>query len=149
MSGASDLHQQVCRRIAELSEKRPGSIGDQLHFRLVRSDPEQRLFWLHCTTQPWMCNAAGTLHGGMGATILDQAMGFIAHCCKSGPGTAPAIQLKVAYHRPLTPGTAVLVKVHLLSATASLLHLTAEAACEDTPQKLCLSGSGIYFYKPE
>ena len=149
MSGASDLQKQLRRRIEELSEKRPGSIGDLLGFQLLKSDCQKQEFWLSCSTEPWMCNAAGTLHGGMGATILDQAMGFIAHCLKPGPGAAPALQLKVDYHRPLHPGEGVLVKVCLLSVTASLLHLTAEAAQSHAPDKLCLSGSGIYFYKKD
>ena len=94
-----------------------------------------------------MRNPAGTLHGGLGATVLDQAMGLIPYCLKTEAGTAPAVQLSVNYHRPLIPGTEVLVKVHVVSATRSLITLSAEARSKENPEKLCLSGTGLYLWK--
>ena len=96
-----------------------------------------------------MRNSAGTLHGGLCATILDQAMGFVAHCLKPGEGAAPTVQLAVDYHRPLHPGENVIVKVHVVSVTRSLMNLTVEAVQESNPDKICLSGSGIFFYRPK
>ena len=149
MNAASDMEQQVRARIAEIGQKVPGSIGDMMHFELVECDPAHGDYVMSCTTEPWMRNFAGTLHGGMCATILDQAMGFIAYCLKAGPGIAPTVQIEVDYHRALVPGEDVLVKVHVVSATRSLMNLTSEAMQSSQPDRICLSGSGIYFYKPE
>ena len=142
------MEETVRRRIAQITEEVPGSIGDMMHFQLVGCDEEKGDYTMTCETLPWMRNYAGTLHGGLCATILDQAMGFISYCLKRGPGTAPTVQMEVDYHRPLIPGEEVIVKVHVVTATRSLMNLTAEAVQASHPEKICLSGSGIYFYKP-
>ena len=144
MSAASETAALLRRRIAQVSEFAPGSIGDMLHFELLECDPEAGDYFLFCRTE----NPAGTLHGGLGATVLDQAMGLIPYCLKTGAGIAPTVQLSVNYHRPLIPGTEVLVKVHVVSATRSLITLSAEARSKENPEKLCLSGTGLYFWKP-
>lgn len=149
VSGENDLGALVRRRIAEISELAPGAVGDQMCFQLLRYDPEGGDFVMSCHTEPWMRNSAGTLHGGLCAAILDQAMGFVSHCLTPDGATAPTVQLGVEFHRPLLPGENVIVKVHIVSATRNLMSLTAEAAQESNPEKICLSGSGIFFNKPK
>lgn len=148
MSAASEASALLRRRIAQVAEFAPGSIGDMLRFELLECDPEAGDYFLSCRTEEWMRNPAGTLHGGLCATVLDQAMGLIPYCLKTEAGTAPAVQLSVNYHRPLIPGTEVLVKVHVVSATKSLITLSAEARSKEKPEKLCLSGTGLYLWKP-
>lgn len=135
-------------RIAELHEIAPGSIGDQMHYELLGSDQQQGIYHLRCNTLKWMRNGPGTLHGGMCATVVDQAMGFVAYCIKPGAGIAPTVQMQVTYHRPLIPGERVLVDVRVISVTKSLMHLSAEAFLETSPEKVCLTASATYFYKP-
>ena len=147
MSAASDTAALLRRRIAQVSELAPGSIGDMLHFELRDCDPEAGDYFLSCRTEDWMRNPAGTLHGGLCATVLDQAMGLIPYCLKTEAGTAPTVQLSVNYHRPLIPGTEVLVKVHVVSVSRSLITLSAEARPKEAPEKLCLSGTGLYLWK--
>lgn len=147
VNAVNDLEEKIRCRIAQISEAAPDSIGDMMQFRLLDSDVEKEDFVMSCKTAPWMRNFAGTLHGGLCATILDQAMGFVSYCLKPGEGTAPTVQLEVDYHRPINPGEDVIVKVHVVSATRSLMNLTAEAMQASHPEKICLSGSGIYFYK--
>ena len=148
MNGANNIEAVIRRRIAQISEEVPGSIGDMMQFELLECIPERGDYTMRCKTAPWMRNFAGTLHGGMCATVLDQAMGFISYCLKPGEGIAPTVQLEVDYHRPLIPGEDVVVKVHVVTATKSLMNLTAEATQASNPDKICLSGSGIYFFKP-
>ena len=148
MSAGSDMESALRRRIAQISADVPGSIGDILHFRLLSCDARAGDYTFSCQTAPWMRNFAGTLHGGLCATILDQAMGFVSYCLKPGEGAAPTVQMEIDYHRPLIPGEEVLVKVHVISVTRSLMNLIAQAMHGANPDKICLSGSGIYFYKP-
>ena len=146
VNNLSDLGEKVCRRIAEVNAAAPGSIAEMMCFQFVSC--ERDTIVMTCQTMPWMRNPAGTLHGGLCATILDQAMGFVSYCLKPGEGTAPAVHLAVDYHRPLHPGEKVLVRIHVVSVTRNLMNLTAEACQESCPEKLCLTGSGIYFFKP-
>lgn len=133
-------------RIAEVNEAVPGSIAEMLNFRFVSQ--ENDVIVMTCQTMPWMRNPAGTLHGGLCATILDQAMGFVSYCLKVGEGTAPAIHLAVDYHRPLCPGEQVYVRVHVVNVSRNLMNLRAEAYQASSPERICLSASGVYFFKP-
>ena len=142
----TDLGERVRSRIAEVNAAVPGSIAEMLNFRFASQ--ENDVIVMTCQTMPWMRNPAGTLHGGLCATILDQAMGFVSYCLKAGEGTAPAIHLAVDYHRPLCPGEQVYVRVHVVNVSRNLMNLTAEAYQASCPEKICLSGSGVYFFKP-
>lgn len=142
------MEQRLRNRIAELHTVAPGSIGDVLRFELESCDEEKKEYVLRCITQSWMRNAAGTLHGGMCATLVDQAMGFVSYCLMPGPGVIPTIELQVSYHRPLIPGEDVLIRIREVAVTRSLVSLAAEAVLESAPEKLCISSSATYFYKP-
>lgn len=148
MNGENEIASVIRRRIAQISEEVPGSIGDMMAFQLTDCDTKNNDYYMTCRTLPWMRNYAGTLHGGLCATILDQAMGFVSYCLKPAEGTAPTVQLDVDYLRPLIPGEEVLVKVHVVSVTRHFITLSAEAMRKENPEKPCLSGTGIYFFKP-
>ena len=143
----SCLEEKLRDRLKEIRERTPDSIGAMMEYELLRCDSDRGEVVFRCKTLPWMRNIPGTLHGGMCATILDQAMGFVAYCAKSGEGTAPTVQLTVNYHRPIIPGDYILVNVHVLSASKSLMHLRSEAYREENPEKICLSGNSVFFNK--
>lgn len=147
-SNEKNMAEAVRERIAQLHEIAPDSIGDRMDYRLLDWNRERGEFTLQCRTFDWMRNGPGTLHGGMCATVVDQAMGFIAFCIKPGEGIAPTIQMQTVYHRPLIPGKVVLVRVRVVSVTRRLMNLSAEAWQQDCPEKVCLTASGTYFYKP-
>lgn len=141
-----DMSERIRSRMAQINESEPESIAGMLRFRLVSCERDD--ITMTCQTMPWMRNPAGTLHGGMGAAILDQAMGFVAYGLRAGEGIAPTVHLAVDYHRPLCPGEPVIVKVHVVSVTRRFFTLTAQASQMACPEKICLSGSGTYYFKP-
>ena len=141
----SDLWERVRNRIAQINASESESIAGMLRFQLVSCECGD--ITMTCQTMPWMRNPAGTLHGGLGATILDQAMGFVAYCLKAGEGITPTVHLSVDYHRPLRPGERVIVKVHVVSETRNLINLYADVCQASSPERVCLSGSGIFFLK--
>lgn len=126
-----------------------GSIGDMLDFQVVSCDEEKDDYVLKCRTESWMCNHYGTLHGGLCATILDQAMGMICVCLKREVGSCTTVQLEADYHRPVMCGDDILVKVHVVSVTKSLINMNAELVQMSKPDKISVSGSAIFFYKEE
>lgn len=149
MSVGNELSKAIRERIAELHAIAPESIGDRMEYVLTEWDDEKGIYSFTCRTFDWMRNGPGTLHGGMCATVIDQAMGFVAYCAKPGQGTAPTVSMNVSYHRPLIPGQDVRVTVWVQSVTKSLMHFSAEAALLADPNKLCLSGNATYFYRPD
>ena len=135
-------------RLDTLHSRGAGTIGDMLNLSLVECDLEKGEFTMRCQTQEWMRNIAGTLHGGMCATVVDQAMGCVAYCAKPGEGIAPTIDLQVSYHRPLIPGEDVLIRVKVVSVTKSLMYLSSEASQVSRPDRICITSTATFFYKP-
>jgi len=135
--------------IKRIQVRNAGSIGEMLKFQVVSCDEEKDDYVLQCKTEPWMCNHYGTLHGGICATILDQAMGMVCCCLKKGFGVTTTVQLEADYHRPIMPGDDILVRVHVISVTRSLINMTAELVQAAKPDKISVSGSAIFFYKDD
>ena len=142
-----NMEQIVRDRLASIHSLAPGSIGDQMQYELLYCNPEAGEYTLLCKTCPWRRNIPGTLHGGMCATVVDQAMGFIAHCVKRGNGTAPTVELQVSYHRPLNPGEDVVTRIRVVSVTRTLMRLSCEAFQAGKPDKVCLTATATYFNK--
>lgn len=142
------MHHAVCARIRELHAVAPDSIGDRMDFSLIDCSEDGTEYLFRCRTEEWMRNAAGTLHGGIYTAVADQAMGFVVYCIKPGEGIAPTVQMQMAYHRPLLPQKPLLVRVRIVSPGRTLMHLSAQIYHEDQPEKLCITASGIYCYKP-
>ncbi len=143
-----DLEEKLRVRLEQLHTLAPGSIGDQLMLELVDCDPAAGVYTMRCQTQYWMRNIAGTLHGGLCATLVDQAMGCVAFCAKPGEGIAPTIEMNVNYHRPLIPGEDALIRVRLQSVTKHLIHLASEVYSVKCPDKLCLASTAVFYFKP-
>ena len=141
--------EELMKWLARLHEVAPGSVGDRLELQALEYDDKKKEFLLRCPTDGQMRNAHGTLHGGVCATIADQAMGSVACCYKRGEGIIPAIELNLNYHRPLIPGENVLIRVRPVSVTRTLIHVQAELYRQSQPDKLCTSARATYFFKEQ
>lgn len=126
-----------------------GTIADMLKFEVVSCDEEHDNYTLKCRTEPWMCNHYGTLHGGICATIMDQAMGMVCSCLKKGYGTCTTVQLESDYHRPMPAGDDILIQVHVMSVTRSLVNMTCELVHPSKPDKFSVTGSAIFFFRDD
>ncbi len=119
-----------------------------LHFELLECDPEAGDYFLSFRTETWMRNPAGTLHGGLGATVLDQAMGLIPYCLKTGAGIAPTVQLSVNYHRPLNPGAEVVIKGACGFRIQKPDNPVGRGPVKRKPGKTVPVRHGLYLWKP-
>lgn len=133
--------------IDRLHETARGTVGDSLSFRLIDCSAKERAYTLRASTAEWMRNVNHTLHGGMCAAVLDQAMGFAAYCAMPAPGIAPTIQLQVNYLRAIPVGEDVNVRMRVVSATKHLIHITAEAWTGENEGRTCLTASATYFFR--
>ena len=148
MEQFKNLESELKLRLTQLHTMAPGSIGDQMELELVDCKPEVGVYVMRCRTYDWMRNIAGTLHGGLCATLVDQAMGCVAYCAKPGEGIAPTVEMNVTYHRPLIPREDVLIRVELTSVSRHLMHLRSQACRATEPDKVCIAATAVYFYKP-
>ena len=83
-------------------ERGPG-IGRTMGFSVIEIEEGRVVFGGHPDESVY--NPIGTVHGGYAATRLDSAVGCAVHSAlKAGQGYT-TLELKVAYHRPLTKDT--------------------------------------------
>jgi uncharacterized protein (TIGR00369 family) len=83
-------------------DRAPG-IGKTLGFNVVELEEGRVVFAGHPDESVY--NPIGTVHGGYAATLLDSAVGCAVHSAlKAGQGYT-TLELKVAYHRPMTKDT--------------------------------------------
>ena len=144
---SSQIFQKLLVCVEGIQKTAPDSIGAMLNFSLLSCDEERDIYCFRCDTAGWMRNINGTLHGGVCATILDQAMGFVVRCIQPGNGISPTAEMQISYHRPVIPGEKLDIMVQVLSRGRSLMHLRAEAGMTGT-DKLCISATAVYCYKP-
>ena len=84
------------------SGKRPG-IGDSLDFDLVEVGDGLAVF--AGVPGPHAYNPMGIVHGGYFATLLDSACGCAAHSKLSAQQAYTTLELKIAFHKPMTVQT--------------------------------------------
>lgn len=83
-------------------ERAPG-IGKTLGFTVLEIEEGRVVFGGNPDERVY--NPIGTVHGGYAATLLDSAVGCAVHSkLKAGQGYT-TLELKVAYHRPMTKNT--------------------------------------------
>jgi len=83
-------------------EREPG-IGRTLGFGIVEIEEGRVVFAGRPDESVY--NPIGTVHGGYAATLLDSAVGCAVHSTlRAGQGYT-TLELKVAYHRPMTKDT--------------------------------------------
>ena len=142
-------HSETGEKIRALMEyaaqAAPESIGNQFHFELIDKDEQNRVYTFRCKTEKWMANAFGTLHGGIGSLILDQAMGYAAHALSVRGGFTPTIQMQQAYHKFFTPGETARIVVKAKSVSGTLIHMQGDMFAEAAPSVLCVSATAVYY----
>ena len=79
------------------------SIGHLLGFRLIAVDDGRVVF--EGTPGRTVYNPIGAVHGGYAATLLDSACGCAVHSKLSAQQGYTTLELKIAYHRPMTEDT--------------------------------------------
>ena len=144
---AEEAQQRLSFWIAELHRRSPDSIGDLLHFRVASCRPEAGEYCFRVSTEDWMKNAFGNLHGGIISTIVDQGMGMLATCMMGGKANTPTVQMNITYQHPLMPGDPVLLNIHVEAVTRTLLYLRSEVRSAEHPDKLCATASGVFYIK--
>ncbi|WP_246333077.1 PaaI family thioesterase [Aureimonas mangrovi] len=131
--GRSGLAQ--LRAMIELGGRPP--IGQTLGFTLVEADEGRVVF----EGQPdeRSLNPIGSVHGGYAAAVLDSCCGCATHTRLAATQGYTTMELKVAYHRALKPGTRVRAEGLVLSFGRRAAF--TEAKLYDEQERLCASAT--------
>jgi uncharacterized protein (TIGR00369 family) len=85
-------------------------------------------------------NPAGTVHGGLAATLLDSCMGLaIQSTLQKGFGST-TLEFKVSFVRPITPNTGLITAEGIVLNCGSRVG-TAEGRITDAQGKLLAHGT--------
>jgi uncharacterized protein (TIGR00369 family) len=101
----SDLSGLEQLRALIASRRRP-PIAETLDFDLVEVEEGRAVF--EARPSPRLYNPIGSVHGGYAATLLDSACGCAVHSRLTAQQAYTTVELKVAYHRPITADTGTL-----------------------------------------
>jgi uncharacterized protein (TIGR00369 family) len=123
---------EAMQAIADGTGEPPG-IATTLGFELAEVGEGLAVFAME--TGPHLLNPLGTVHGGIGATLLDSAMGCAVHTTLAQDEAYTTLELKVNYVRAIAPDAG------RIQATGTVIHrgrriATAEARLEDSGGRL-------------
>ena len=119
------------------SGRRPG-IAESLDFDLVEVGDGTAVF--EGVPGQHAYNPIGTVHGGYAATMLDSACGCAVHSKLTATQGYTTLELKVAYHRPMTTETGLVrTEAKLLSFGRRVAF--AEATVTDADGRLYASAT--------
>jgi uncharacterized protein (TIGR00369 family) len=129
---------EIMRVIKEGRLDDTASIGRLLGLRF--HEVEQGLITVSVDTRPDFANPLGSVHGGIGATLLDTAMGCAVHTTLPAGTGYTTLELKVNYIR------AAKTSGQTLTATGTVIHVgsrvaTAEGKVVDEAGKLIAHGT--------
>ena len=137
--------QHLRERVAWVNEAAAGAVCGDLRMALLEGDTDRGAYLFRCRTTEAMRNVIGTFHGGCAAVVADQAMGSVANSMFAEDGHAPTSQLCLNFHRPMTAGEDLLVRVRVVNASRRQIHLSAEIFRSSAPEKLCVSATAVFF----
>jgi uncharacterized protein (TIGR00369 family) len=80
-------------------------MAETLDIRFVEVEPGRAV--VEATIGERVYNSYGTAHGGFAATMLDYACAYAAVSRLEARQTVTTVDLKIAYHRPMTAETGV------------------------------------------
>lgn len=137
--------ERIRDRLRWINQTAGDTVGGALEMSLLDAREEDGHYLLQCITHDWMRNVIGTLHGGSCAVMVDQAMGCVANCLFDDESHAPTSQLQLNFYRPMRAGERFLIRVQVVNASRSQIHMAAQVFAEQAPDKLCVGSTAIFF----
>ena len=119
------------------SGRKPG-ILTTLDFEFIEIEPGKSVF--AGTPGEHAYNPIGSVHGGYAATLLDSACGCAVHSRLTASQAYTTLELKIAYHKPITKDTGLLRAEGLVLSFGRRVAF-AEAKLIDTGGKLYASAT--------
>jgi len=123
----------------------PPPINTTMGFALIEIEEGRAVFGGHPDRSVY--NPIGSVHGGYAATLLDSACGCAVHSRLSADQGYTTLELKVAYHRPLTD---VSGPIRAEGRIVSIGRRTAfaEARLTDRDGRLCATATSTLLVFP-
>ncbi|MEL7130577.1 MAG: PaaI family thioesterase, partial [Pseudomonadota bacterium] len=131
MSAPTNAQQKPAISDAEMlarfqsSKKRP-PCSDTLGMRLTAVDQAEKSIEMAFEVSPNFANPTGAVQGGFVSAMLDEAMSTCCIIASNVTMTAPTLEMKISFLRPLFPGPAS-VRAQIVKWGKSAAFMEAEA----------------------
>lgn len=109
----------------QMSKKRP-PCSDALGMQLIEVDQDARIIRMAFELSQDFANPTGAVQGGFIAAMLDEAMSTCCIIASNVTMTAPTLEMKISFLRPLFPGPAE-VRAHIVKWGKSAAFMEAQA----------------------
>jgi uncharacterized protein (TIGR00369 family) len=119
-------------------EEAPSQLMEMMKMEAVKCNASELSMTMRFPIQEWQLNASRVLHGGITATILDMAMGVLAHTLV-GMRSTPTVNLNVQYLAPGKEGDCLRVEVSADKVGHSLVYLMGRAFSEKTGKEIAVA----------
>lgn len=139
-----ELRSNLEEAVADAIGQAPDGLVSRLLPKLLEVDYPAQTLVFEYPSEPWMRNPAGHMHGGMIATILDNAMCTAVRGI-AGIGDSPTVSLQVSYVRPVRIGIPVGVTVRVSGCGRTMAYLSAEVWQGDNRKRILATGSSAVF----
>lgn len=128
----------------QASKKRP-PCSDTLGMRLTAVNQDQKTIIMAFDVSPSFANPTGAVQGGFVSAMLDEAMSTCCIIASNITMTAPTLEMKTSFLRPLFPGPAT-VEARIVKWGKSAAFMEAEAF--DPDGRLVAKASATALPKP-
>lgn len=125
-----------------IAEKYRGTINEWFCPSYVSCDLEARTFTCAFTMKPEFANPHGVAHGGAVATVLDNAMGYLAFLFSGH--ASPTISMTVSYLRGVPTERTIHIRTRLDKPGSTVHYLSAEAYLPEAPDRPLATAIGSY-----
>jgi len=109
----------------QTSKKRP-PCSDTLGMRLIAVNQEQKTIKMAFDVSQTFANPTGAVQGGFVSAMLDEAMSTCCIIASNVTMTAPTLEMKISFLRPLFPGPAT-VEARIVKWGKSAAFMEAQA----------------------
>ena len=142
------LDARIEARMRWYKDRMDGSVVSMLGVECLGGSVSPLKLNYRYVSEAWMRNPAGVTHGGMLATMLDNAMGITARIVSPSEGIAPTAELHVSYLRPVPVDTAIRIAVSVDQISSRMIRMRAKLWLEGDEDTLCVTGQAVYCPRP-
>lgn len=143
------LDARIEERMCWYREHMDGSIVSMLGMECLGGSFTPLVVNYRYQTEDWMRNPAGITHGGMLATMLDNAMGMTAFIVLPRNSIAPTAELHVSYLRPVPVGQSIRIAVTVDHISSRMIRMRATMWIESREDAPCVTGQAVYCPRPD
>lgn len=129
--------------LLDITMKNAPKITAALLPTLVTADVDNMSYVCSFNTADWMSNPAGQVHGGISATIADNAMGCLCTLYNSLCFT-PTVSMNMNYLCPIPACSTIFVEAKIDKLGHNIIYTSAKMWTAGNEENPCVTATGVF-----